>query len=199
MSTTTTGYRVMIVEDETLVGIGLQRLLEKLNHRVVGQAATADEGEKLFDDLRPEMVLLDIRLDGSDGIDLAQKLLKKRRVPMIIISAYSDEELIKRASNAGVFGYLIKPVAIEALAAQIAVAVERFKAQEKLIEERDQLTLTLETRKLVDRAKGILMKRSNISEPDAHKRLQQESQKRRVSIAELARRIIESEEIMGGP
>jgi response regulator NasT len=100
----------LIVEDDTLVGMGLKAQLQKMGHTVVGHAATADEAIGMFRAGRPDLVLLDIRLDGVDGIDLASQLLKERHCPMVIISAYSDRDLIERANNAGVFGYLIKPV-----------------------------------------------------------------------------------------
>ena len=121
-----------------------------------------------------------------------------RRVPMIIVSAFSDKSKIERAGVAGVFGYLIKPVSGESLAAQIEVAVRRFDEQERLVRENQELAQTLENRKLVEKAKGIFMKRLNLDEPEAHRRLQQESQKRRISIAELAKKIIESEQLLGG-
>jgi AmiR/NasT family two-component response regulator len=189
---------VLIVEDDTLVGMGLKANLERLGHTVVGQAATAAEAMALYLEHAPDVVLLDIRLNGDDGIEVARQLLRERRSPMVIVSAYSDRELIERASAAGVFGYLIKPVNGEALQAQIEVAVRRFEEQERLSAEKRELELTLETRKLVERAKGIFMKRLSLDEPEAHKRLQQESQKRRISIGELAKRIIESEEMLGG-
>jgi response regulator NasT len=189
--------RVLIVEDETLVGIGLKSNLERLGHHVVGQASTGAEATALFRDARPDLVLMDIRLDGSDGITLAGELLKERRCPTIILSAYSDRELVDRASAAGVFGYLIKPVSPEALAAQIAVAVRRFNDEERLIRENADLSAAFEARKLVDRAKGIFMKRLKIDEPEAHKRLQQESQKRRISLPDLAKRIIDADEVIG--
>jgi len=196
--TETGGQRVLVVEDDTLVGMGIKAQLEQLGHVVVGQAATAAEAAELFESAKPDLVLLDIRLDGGDGIDLAGQLMNRRRVPMIIVSAYSDRELIERAGSAGVFGYLIKPLTAEAMAAQIEVAVKRFGEQEKLIAEKEQLRQTLETRKLVERAKGVFMKRLNLSEPEAHRRLQLESQKRRISLAELAKKILESEELLGG-
>jgi len=190
--------KVLIVEDNTLVGMGLRSQLERLGYVVVGQAATAREAEELYRDHQPDLVLMDIRLDGDDGIELAGQLLKVRRCPMIIVSAYSDAELIARASAAGVFGYLIKPVSAESLQAQIAVASQRFAEHLQLLHEKEQLTQTLETRKLVERAKGVFMKRLNLDEPEAHRRLQVESQKRRISLAELAKKIIESEELLGG-
>jgi response regulator NasT len=194
----TGALRVLIVEDDTLVGMGLKSQLQKLGHEVVGHAADAAQATELFRKEQPGLVLLDIRLEGADGINLAGELLRLRRCPMIIISAYSDKALIDRASSAGVFGYLIKPVDDKILEAQIGVAVKRFAEAEQLRLENEKLLQDLETRKLVDRAKGILMKRGNTTEDEAHRRLQQESQKRRINLAELCRRIIESDEVMGG-
>jgi len=190
--------RVLIVEDDTLVGLGLRAQLEKLGHQVVGHASTAAEAKSIYREHQPDVVLMDIRLDGIDGITLAIELLAERRCPMVILSAYGDKELVERAGAAGVFGYLIKPVTIEGLQAQIEVAVRRFRAEEQLIAEKNSLAQTLETRKLVEKAKGIFMKRMNLDEAEAHRRLQQESQKRRISLAELARRVIESEQLLGG-
>jgi response regulator NasT len=190
--------RVLIVEDDMLVGMGLKAQLERLGHSVIGQASGAPEAMALYRQHKPDVVLLDIRLDDADGIDVASQLLKERRAPMIIISAYSDKELIDRASAAGVYGYLIKPANAEALQAQMEVAVKRFEEQERLTAEKRELEETLLTRKLVERAKGIFMKRLGLDESEAHRRLQQESQKRRMSIADLAKRVIESEEMLGG-
>ena len=125
-------YRVLIVEDDTLVGMGLLAQLEKLGHSVVGQASTAAQAQQLFLEQKPDMVLMDIRLDRADGIELATQLLKERRCPTLILSAYSDRGLIDRASAAGVFGYLIKPVSAESLQAQMEVAVQRFREHEQL-------------------------------------------------------------------
>jgi response regulator NasT len=190
--------RILIVEDDTLVGLGLRAQLEKLRHEVVGEASTAGEAQALYLAQKPDVVLMDIRLDGIDGIELAAQLLKLRRCPMVVLSAFSDQELINRASTAGVFGYLIKPVSAESLAAQIEVSIRRFEEHEKLLAEKEDLVKLLETRKLVERAKGIFMKRLNLDEAEAHKRLQIESQKRRMNIADLAKKIIESEDLLGG-
>ncbi len=191
-------YRVLIVEDDTLVGMGLLAQLEKLGHVVVGQASTAAQAQQLFHDARPDIVLTDIRLDRADGIELVTQLLEERRCPALILSAYSDRDLIERASAAGVFGYLIKPVSAESLQAQMEIAVRRFGEREQLAREKEALTQNLETRKLIEKAKGIFMRRLNLDEPEAHRRLQQESQRRRISIADLAKRVIESEELLGG-
>lgn len=194
-STAAQSLRVLIVEDDTLVGMGLRSDLEKLGHEVVAQAATAAEATEYYRQFNPDLLLLDIRLDGDDGIELALRLAAERRCPMLIVSAYSDAELIIRAGAAGVFGYLIKPVSDKALAAQIEVAFRRFHEHEQVLRERDRLVQNLESRKFIERAKGILMKRLKLEEPDAHRRLQLESQNRRISLMEVAKRIIESESL----
>lgn len=191
------GKRVLIVEDDTLVGMGLKANLERLGHTVIGQAGHSSEAAQLFREQKPDLVLIDIRLNADDGIDLAGQLLAERRVPIIVVTAYSDPQLIDRATSVGIFGYLIKPVSFEALGAQIQVALKRFGEQEKLIQENEALTQNLEARKLIERAKGIFMKRLNLSEADAHRRLQQESQRRRISLVDLARKVIESEDLLG--
>ncbi|MGD1275638.1 MAG: response regulator [Tepidisphaeraceae bacterium] len=196
-STQGSTYRCLVVEDETLVALGLQSHLEKLGHRVVAQAADAEQAEILFRQHQPDLVLTDIRLSGGDGLELAGRLLKIRACPIIVVSAFGEKELIDRASVAGVFGYLIKPVSEEALLAQIEIAVARFREHMVLLAEKAALAQSLEHRKLIERAKGILMKRANLSEADAHKKLQQESQNRRISAPELAKKIIESEELLG--
>ena len=190
--------RILIVEDESLVAMGLADQLVRMGHSVIGQAKSAADALDQFRRLEPDLMLVDVRLDGGDGIDLARQCLQIRRVTMIVISAFSDAELLRRAGEAGVFGYLIKPVEQGQLAAQLQVAVLRAREAEQLRLEKEQLVTSLETRKLVERAKGIFMRRLDLDEPEAHKRLQQESQKRRISLAELAKKIIESEELLGG-
>jgi response regulator NasT len=184
---------VLIVEDDTLIGMGLAAMLERLGHHVVGQAAGAAEALQLFRDGAPDLVLMDVQLDETDGIELTKALLGERRCPVIIISAYSEPELVARATAAGVFGYLVKPVTHDALRAQIAVAVRRFEEFEQTRADKEQLTQSLETRKLVERAKGLLMKTFNLDEAAAHRRLQLEAQKRRIPLGEAARRVIDAD------
>jgi len=188
--------KVLIVEDDTLVGMGLKTQLQNLGHEVTGQAGDAAEARTMFKNQRPDLVLVDIRLNGDYGIDLARELLGERRCPMIIVSAYSEKALIDRATAAGVFGYLIKPVSDRMLEAQIGVAIQRFGDAEQLRQEKEKLADDLETRKLVQRAKAILIKRARLTEEQAHRRLQQESQKRRIGIAELCKKVIESDEML---
>jgi response regulator NasT len=189
--------RVLIIEDDTLVGLGLRSHLEKMGHVVVGQAASGGEAIEMFREHRPDLVLVDVRLDGTDGIDLANRLMAERACPTIVVSAYGEAELVSRAANAGVFGYLIKPAAREALAAQIEIAVTRFEERQQLAEDKAHLTHTLETRKLVEKAKGVIMKRWGLDEPAAHRWLQVECQKRRMPIADLAKEVLASAALPG--
>lgn len=189
---------VLILEDDTLVGLGLKAQLEKLGHHVAGQAGNAPEAHRLFREHHPNLLLVDIRLEDVDGLTLVADLMKVRRAPAIVVSAYSDRDLVQRAGDSPVFGYLVKPVSSEALAAQIEVAVRRFAEHEQLEKENAALGQTLAERKLIERAKGLLMRHLKLDEPGAHKRLQQESQKRRIPMVELAKRLIESEELLGG-
>jgi len=191
-------FRVLIVEDETLVSEGLRQNLERLGHTVLAEAANAADADAAFRLKQPDLVLMDIRLGSDDGISLASKLLALRACPIIIISAFSDKDLIDRAINAGVFGYLVKPVSQAALEAQIQLTVARFREHLVLVAEKQALAQSLENRKLIEKAKGIMMQRLTLSEADAHRKLQLESQNRRISVVELAKRIIDSEELLGG-
>lgn len=184
--------RVMIIEDETLVGKQIGYIVEQLGHQVVGQAANPGEAVALYREQRPDLVLVDIKLgERGDGINLAADLMKERRCPMVIMTAYKDSELIRRASAAGVYGYLCKPVEAKPLEAAIEVAMGRFAEIERLMAQQ-------ELQKLMNRAKAILNRRAGLTEDEAHRRLQQESQRRRVSLTDLCRRIIESEQVMWG-
>ena len=188
---------VLIVEDNSFIALGLRGDLEQLGHRVIGMAADAEEARQLFRERAPDLVLMDIRLGKDDGIELTRQLYAERACPVVIVSAFSDAELVARASEVGVFGYLVKPVAPDSLRVQIAVAVRRFEESQALVREHAQLLQKLETRKLIEKAKGILMKRLNLDEETAHRRLQLESQKRRINIAETAKRVIDSEKVLG--
>lgn len=187
--------RILIVEDETIVGMGLRAQLSKLGHSVVGHAANAAEARLLYLDKQPDLVFMDIRLGESDGLELATELLKERRCPMIVLSAYSDQQLINRAGDAGFFGYLIKPAGPEALSAQIEVSLQRFQDQERLRMEKDHLAQTLETRKLVEKAKGLLMEKRNLSEADAFRAMQKMSRDRCQNMKITAQEIIKASEI----
>ena len=190
--------RVLIVEDETIPAMGLCAQLTKLGHNVVGTAAHATEARTLYRTEHPDLALLDIRLGEDDGLELAGELLKERRCPMIVLSAFQRHATHPPRRRSGRLR-----VSDQTRQPRGACRPDRghcrcFRDQERLRLEKDHLAQTLETRKLLEKAKGIFMKRLNLDEPEAHRRLQQESQKRRIGMAELAKKIIESEELLGG-
>jgi response regulator NasT len=193
--------RVLIVDDDPTAGSELRKQVEKLGQVVVGQASAPEEAAKLHREQKPDIVLLDFDLEkeeGTNGIQLGGRLLAERRAPLLMISGFSSPECIERVAGAGFYAYLVKPVSVETIGAQMEVSLRRFQDHELALMEKEQLTQTLETRKYVERAKGIFMKRLNLDEAEAHKRLQQESQKRRIPLGELAKKIIESEDLLGG-
>ena len=181
-------------------GAGAKRLKATLSdggHDVVGVASTKASAEKLFKSKLPRVIVMSLSEGGSEAALCAPSLLATRRCPLIAVAESAAEELVKTACDCGACGFLVEPITAEALAAQIRVSTSRFDDLERLIAEKEQIAQNLETRKLVERAKAVLIKRAGLSEPDAHRRLQQESQKRRMSIGEVAKRIVESDEILG--
>jgi len=179
---------------------GVKTLKKKLadeGYDVVGTATTASAAEKLFTSKDPQVLVLHLTPARLDEARALPGLLRDRRRAMIAVAPSAAPELVQAACEAGACGYLIDPVDAAALSAQIQVSCTRFDDFTKLFQEKQDLMESLETRKLVERAKAVLMKRAGLSEPEAHRRLQQESQKRRMGIGEIARRIVESDEIIG--
>lgn len=182
--------RVVIADDEAVIRMGLRTMLEERGYRVVGEAG---DGARLLDlvaKLRPDLVFLDIKMPGLDGLAAAERLAEKDRVPVIVLTAYSDRSLVERAQRAGVMGYLMKPLREADLAPAIELALARFRDLAALTEEVTDLRDTLETRKLVERAKGTLMQRLGLSEEEAYRRIQTVSRASRRSMQEIAREVL---------
>jgi response regulator NasT len=182
--------RVVIADDEAVIRMGLRTMLEERGYRVVGEAG---DGARLLDlvaKLRPDLVFLDIKMPGLDGLAAAERLGEKDRVPVIVLTAYGDRNLVERAQRAGVMGYLMKPLREADLAPAIELALARFRDLEALTEEVSDLRDTLETRKLVERAKGTLMQRLGLSEEEAYRRIQSASRASRRSMQEIAREVL---------
>ncbi|MFQ6057556.1 MAG: ANTAR domain-containing response regulator [Anaerolineae bacterium] len=182
--------RVLIADDEGLRVMSLKAQLEALGHVVVGEASNGDEAVELAHRLKPDLAILDIRMPGPDGIEAAAMITAHTPMPIILLTAYSDPELAERAASAGIMAYLIKPVSEQALLPTIILAVSRFKEFQALRREVRELQEALETRKLVERAKGILMERLAISEAEAFRRLQRRSQDENKKLGEIAQAII---------
>jgi response regulator NasT len=187
--------RVLVVGD----GAEAKRLKEKLasaGYDVVGTAATAASAAKLFKSKEPEVLVLNLASGSMEVARSIPQLFDARRCPIIAVCDAPVQECVDTACAAGACGFLVGPVSGEALSAQIQVSIARFNALEQVIREKAQIAQDLEARKYVDRAKAILIKRAGLTEPEAHRRLQQESQTRRTPISEVARRIVEADELL---
>jgi response regulator NasT len=188
--------KVLAVEDEGLVAAALTALLEDLGHQVVGLAKDGQEAIEYASKLEPDLVITDIRIPIRDGIETARAILGHRPVPIVLLTAYADESLIHRAGEAGVMAYLLKPVHGNQLRSTIEVALARFEELRALREEVRDLKEALETRKVVEQAKGVLMKRLQLSEAEAFRRMQQTSRSRRSSLRDIALTILKAEDLL---
>jgi response regulator NasT len=196
MSTNRTKKRlkVLLVEDEGLVAAGLRGQLEEIGHQVVGLATDGHQAVGLASSLDPDLIIMDIRIPGMDGIEAARAILSQKAIPIVFLTAYTDDDLLQRAGDAGAMAYLLKPVNGPNLRSAIQVALARFKELDALRHEVTDLKEVLETRKVVEQAKGILMKRLQLSEAEAFRRLQQRSRSKRMTIREVAASILGAEE-----
>ena len=184
--------RIIIADDETLILMDLKEMLTNLGYLVIGEARDAQSAVNLARELRPDLVILDIKFEGQDfdGIDAAKVLTEERIAPVLLLSAYSQQDLVQRALEAGVGGYLVKPFRKSDLPPAIEVAISRFEEFMALKKEVGNLKLALETRKLVDRAKGILMDQYKMSEAEAFRKIQKMSMDTRKPMKEVAEAII---------
>lgn len=195
----TRSLRILIGEDESVTALGLEQDLRALGHTVIGIAGDGVTAVSMARTLSPDLVILDVRMPHLNGLDAAQQIHEERAVPIIIVTAYSDAETVTRAASTPVFHYLVKPVTSAQLGAAIAVAEARHQEWVATRRESQDLRKRLEERKLIERAKGILMEREGISESAAYRILQRTSQSRNMSMAELSRSLLAAEELVRPP
>jgi response regulator NasT len=186
--------RIAVADDELDMRDYFARILPRLGYRVVGVASTGEELLSLCRATCPDLVISDIKMPDLDGIEAATRLYQERPVPFILVSAYHDPELIRRAEADHIMGYLVKPIKQADLAPVIALAMRRFEQFEALRQEASDLRQALEDRKVIERAKGILMKRASLDEPSAFRRLQKTASDRNLKLVEVARMIVTAEE-----
>jgi two-component system, response regulator PdtaR len=184
------GTRLLIAEDEVISRMDLREMLENLGYTVVGEAGDGLAAVNLARTLKPDLVLMDIKMPELDGIQAAQTLSQEHLTPVLLLTAYSDREFVDRAVDAGVMGYLVKPFAEAQLKPAIEVALERWREVRQIREDLAQTQETLETRKLVERAKGVLMDSQNLKEAEAFRRIQRLSMNSRKSMREVAEAIL---------
>jgi AmiR/NasT family two-component response regulator len=168
--------RVLIAEDETIIRLDLRELLEAAGHEVVAEARDGDEAVEVARTHEPELAIMDVKMPRLDGIEAARRILDERPIPIVMLTAYEQEELVSRAVEAGVFGYLVKPFREQDLMPAIATARARHDELAAVREEADSLQEALTSRKAIERAKGLLMEKEGLSEQDAFARLRKASQ-----------------------
>ena len=181
---------IVIADDEAVIRLGLQAMLEALGHQVVGMAADGELALTLITDHKPDLAILDIKMPGLDGLTIAERLAQESPLPVVILTAYSQQALVERAVGASVTGYLVKPVREELLGPTVELAVARFQALEAIRNEVDDLRQQLAARRTVDKAKRLLMMRTGWSEAEAYRRLQMAGRQPRRSMQSVAEAVI---------
>ena len=189
--------RIVIADDESIIRMDLREMLTGLGYLVVAEAGDGVTAVNVAREVRPELVIMDIKMTDMDGIEAARILTEERIAPVLLLTAFSQQELVRRAGEAGVVGYLVKPFGETDLAPAIEIAITRFKEFRTLEREASDLRDTLETRKRVERAKGILMQTQGLSEADAFRKIQKLSMNSRKSMREVADAILLAHEVAG--
>ena len=182
--------RLVVAEDEALIRMDLAEMLGEAGYDVVGQAGDGEQAVALTRELRPDLVLMDVKMPVLDGISAADIIGAESLAPVVMLTAFSQRELVERATEAGVMAYVVKPFTVADLTPAIDVARSRWLQLRTLESEIADLADRLETRKLVDRAKGLLMSQLGVSEPDAFRWVQKTAMDRRLSMREVAELVI---------
>lgn len=182
--------RVIIADDESVIRADLREMLTNLGYLVVGEVGDGRSAVNLAQELKPDVVIMDIKMPDMDGIEAAKVLTEGKIAPVLLLTAYSQRDLVDRAKEAGVVGYLVKPFREQEVVPAIEIALARFKEFGELSKQVGTLKETLETRKLVDRAKGILMDTQGLTEAEAFRKVQKMSMNTRKPMKEIAEAII---------
>jgi len=180
--------RILVAEDETLIRMDLVEMLNGAGYQVVGEAKNGEEAIALAHELKPDLAILDVKMPVLDGISAAEEIISIS--PVLMLTAFSQKELVDRARDAGVMAYVVKPFSINDLVPAMEIAMSRHKQMVSLSEEVAELYERLEVRKLIDKAKGILMAALNLTEPQAFSWIQKAAMDRRLSMKEIAKAVI---------
>ena len=187
---TKTPFKVVIAEDEALIRLDLREMLEEEGYAVVGEAGDGETAVRLASELRPDLVILDVKMPGLDGISAAERITENQLAPVIILTAFSQRDLVQRASEAGAMAYLIKPFTKADLVPAVEVAASRFAEIAALNAEAANLRERLEVRKLLDRAKGALQDSRGMTEAQAFRWIQKTSMDRRQTMRMVAEEVL---------
>jgi AmiR/NasT family two-component response regulator len=185
------GLRVLVVEDEALIRLDLAEMLTEEGYVIAGEAGDGEQAVTLARELHPDLVIMDVKMPKVDGITAAASIVEERIAPVVMLTAFSQRDLIEQARDAGAMAYLVKPFARHELVPAIELAVSRFAEKRALEDEVATLTERLETRKVVDRAKGLLMTRQGMSEPEAFRWIQRTAMDRRTTMKAVAEAVVE--------
>ena len=184
--------RIVIADDEAIIRMDLKEILQAAGHEVVGETANGRRAVAIVRDTRPDLVILDVKMPDMDGVEAARRIAADHLAPVLLLTAFDDAELIRRATEAGVLAYLVKPVAEKHLFPAMEIALSRWRETESLEKELAEMRDSLETRKLLDRAKGILMQAHGISEEEAYRRMQRYSMEKRRTLKEVAAAVVKA-------
>jgi len=184
--------RVLIAEDEALIRLDLAEMLREEGYQVVGEASDGQEAVDLAESLRPDLVIMDVKMPRRDGIDAAAEIAAKRIAPVVVLTAFSQRDLVEKARDAGAMAYLVKPFSITDLVPAIEVAVSRFAEITLLEKEVADLGDRLESRKLIERAKGLLQAKHKMTEPEAFSWMQRAAMDRRTTMKRVAEVVLET-------
>jgi response regulator NasT len=187
-SSTSPATRILVAEDETLIRMDLVEMLIEAGYEVIAQATNGEEAIALANEHKPDLAILDVQMPVLDGISAAEKIIAI--APVLMLTAFSQRELVDRARDAGVMAYVVKPFTISDLVPAIEIAISRHSQMRSLADEVADLHDRLETRKVIDRAKGILMKALNLTEPEAFSWIQRAAMDRRITMKEVAEAVI---------
>lgn len=185
------GLKVLVVEDEALIRMDLAEMLTEEGYVVAGEAGDGEQALELARRLHPDLVIMDIKMPKVDGIAAAAAIVDERIAPVVMLTAFSQRDLIERARDAGAMAYLVKPFQRHELVPAIELAVSRFAEKRALEDEVATLSERLETRKVVDRAKGLLMTRQQMTEPEAFRWIQRTAMDRRTTMKAVAEAVVE--------
>ena len=182
--------RIIIADDESIIRMDLKEMLEEAGHTVIGEASNGVKALELVRSMQPDLVIMDVKMPQMDGIAAAKIISNEKIAPVLLLTAFSQKDIVDKAKDSGVLAYLVKPVKEESLFPAMQIALSRFQEFAELEQELENVKNSLETRKILDRAKGILMDTYNLTETEAYRRIQQYSMSKRKAIKDIAEAIV---------
>ena len=191
--------RILVVDDEAILRLDLSEMLAERGHDIVGEADNGGDAVTMARTLKPDLVIMDVKMPGMSGLEASKIIADEQIAPVLLLTAYSQRDVVEQATDSGVMAYLVKPIREEELTPAIEIAINRWNSYKTLQGELEKAKEDLETRKLLDRAKGILMDQHGFSEHDAFQAMQHLSMDRRLSLKAVAQAVIAAAEVNGRP